>query len=85
MCRLQLAPLFKDHMVLQEEKEVTVWGKALDGEVTITFADQIVVAKVNNQRFMATLAPVTAGGPFELIVTCKEETIYVREIGRAHV
>jgi hypothetical protein len=43
---VELASVFTDHMVLQQEMEVPVWGKANpDESVTVTFADQKATAK----------------------------------------
>jgi sialate O-acetylesterase len=41
----ELAPLFRDHAVLQSGKPVPVWGSALAGEhVSVSFAGQVVGA-----------------------------------------
>ena len=45
---IKLTKLFTDHMVLQQEMNIPVWGKADPGGlVTVTFEDQEVSAVVN--------------------------------------
>jgi len=59
---LKLASVFADHMVLQREKSVPVWGWAdADEAVTITFSDQKQVVTANaDGMWMARLAPMNA-------------------------
>lgn len=67
---LSLHPMFTDHMVLQREREVPVWGWAAPGTpLNVTIADQTVRALAGDDgRWMARLAPMPAGGPHELKV-----------------
>ena len=65
-----LPTLFSDHMVLQRQMDVAVWGTADDGEeVTVTFQDQMVstVADSNGQ-WIVWLASMPAGGPNDMTV-----------------
>ena len=83
---IELPVLFSDHMVIQRNAIVTVWGKATPGkQVTVLF---------NNQRSSATarsdsswqlyLAPEEAGGPYTLQVvgsdTLKINDVLVGEV-----
>ena len=58
----ELAPLFRDHAVLQRDKPVPVWGRASPGEhVSVSFAGQKVGATAGpDGRWIAVLAPVAA-------------------------
>jgi sialate O-acetylesterase len=55
---LKLAPIFTDHMVLQREMTVPIWGTAKPGEkITMTFGDQKVSAVAGtNGQWRVTLA-----------------------------
>jgi len=72
---LSLAAPIADHMVLQQGKPTSVWGKAKAGSsVTVAFGDQSVNAQADdNGDWKATLAPVaTSAEPAELKVTCSD-------------
>jgi len=59
---LRVAKVFSDHMVLQRDRPVPVWGWAARGEVvTVTFADQTRRATADAQgRWRVTLDPLKA-------------------------
>ena len=59
---LKLAAIFSDHMVLQREKPVPVWGWADPGEkVTVEFAGQTKTAAADaDGKWMASLDPMPA-------------------------
>lgn len=66
---VRLAKMFGDNAVLQCEMPLPVWGWADPGEtVTVEFAGQTVSTAADGQsgRWRVTLAPVAAGGPYEL-------------------
>ena len=59
--------LFTDHMVLQRDKPVKVWGTADSGEeVTVTLDDQTVETNATNGKWQVELKPLPAGGPHTL-------------------
>ncbi|NOY59175.1 MAG: hypothetical protein GXO75_09605 [Calditrichaeota bacterium] len=60
--------VFSDNMVLQREIKVPVWGTAKPGgRVTVQFGKQIKKTRVSDQgKWQIDLAPLTAGGPYEL-------------------
>jgi sialate O-acetylesterase len=72
-----LPKLFSDHVVLQREVEVPVWGWATPGEkVTVRIGGQSVKTKADaNGNWKLRLAPQAAGGPFELTVIGKDTVI----------
>ncbi len=64
-----LADVFDDHMVLQRNKPVPVWGwsKDADRKIAVTFRGQTRAATADKDgRWEVTLAPMPAGGPFVL-------------------
>jgi sialate O-acetylesterase len=65
-----LPGLFTDHMVVQRDLPVHIWGKAVPDEaVTVTFRGGTQSAKADNLgRWSVYLAPGAAGGPFGMTV-----------------
>ena len=67
---VQLAGLFTDHMVLQRQSRVPVWGTAADGEkVTVAIGDQTHTTTAQQGRWRIHLNPLKAGGPHKLTVS----------------
>lgn len=68
--QVTLPKVISDHMVIQRDLPVHVWGGATPGEqVTVTFRDETKVVTANPLgRWNAYLKPGQAGGPFELTV-----------------
>ncbi|MFM7412989.1 MAG: sulfatase-like hydrolase/transferase [Planctomycetota bacterium] len=77
---LRLGPCFGDHMVLQREIPVVVWGTARAGErITVAFGGerQAAVADATG-RFTATLGPLAASAePRQLVVTGAEPARHI--------
>ncbi|MDO9374302.1 MAG: sialate O-acetylesterase [Ferruginibacter sp.] len=77
---------FANHMVLQRNMEVPVWGTADAGEkVTVRFAKQVKSATADAAgKWMVRLGKLQAGGPFELLIqgnsAVKLEDVYVGEV-----
>ncbi len=65
-----LPALFSDHMVLQRQAPVPIWGTAdANGELLIQFRDQVKLVRVDiNGRWRIDLDPEQAGGPDDLLV-----------------
>ena len=59
---------FTDHMVLQRDMPVPVWGTAAAGEqVTVSIAEQKKTATADKDgNWALKLDPMPAGGPFEM-------------------
>src|SRR5262245_43332952 len=68
---VKLPAIFSDHMVLQQQMPLAVWGWATPGErVEVKLRAQKVSTTADRDgRWRVTLAPETAGGPDELLVT----------------
>jgi sialate O-acetylesterase len=66
--------MFSDHMVLQQQKKVPVWGTCTGpAEVTVKFGGQTVVASVKDGAWTAHLEPLFASAvPAELTVEANE-------------
>ena len=65
------SPVFADHMVLQREKAVPIWGvgSPVGSQVTVGFAGQTKTVNINpDGRWRVYLDPMPAGGPYRLEV-----------------
>lgn len=80
--QIRLARLFSDHVVLQRQKPVPVWGWAKAGEkVTVTLAGQTQNVKADNEgKWMVKFTPLEAGGPHTMTVTAKSGKAAVNDI-----
>jgi sialate O-acetylesterase len=79
----KLAGIFSDHMVLQRERSIPVWGWAAKGrDVSIQFAGQSVIAKVNDDgTWQAILNPLAASDEArKLVAACDGETVVVTDV-----
>ena len=73
---LKPASIFSNDMVLQRDKNITVWGKGEDGRtVTASINENSASAKVKDGKWEITLAPMSAGGDYEMIVTDGTDTV----------
>ncbi len=74
-------PFFNDHMVLQRQMLVPVFGKADVGEkVTVTFRGQTKMNTADaNGKWMVKLDSMEAGGPFQLVLTGKN-TVTISDV-----
>lgn len=79
---LQLASVFSDHMVLQRNMNVPVWGAAkVGGTVTVKIAGKSARAKVSSTgSWKLTLPDLPAGGPYKMEVSSGSETITYSDI-----
>ncbi len=61
--------LIAEGMVLQQGRKVQIWGTADDGEkVTVSFRGQEVSATATQGKWLVTLEPMQAGGPYEMTI-----------------
>ena len=66
---VQLPALFTDHMVLQRNEKITVWGTAAEKEtVKVTFQGKTVTATPKDGNWSVRLPKQKAGGPYKLVV-----------------
>ena len=74
---IRLPKVFGDHMVLQRDAPIIVWGWADPGEkVTVSLAGQKAAAAADaSGRWTATLSALAAGGPLEMSVAGKNRVV----------
>lgn len=82
---VSLSRLFTDHMVLQRDARVPVWGRAEPGEtVTVAVAGQTHTATTGTDgTWRVALAPIayaSSAAPLEMTVTGQGNSITVRDI-----
>lgn len=76
-----VADVFTDHMVLQRDAKVKVWGKAESGKkVHLSINGQHKQAIVSDGKWELTLAPMMHGGPYELKVWVDTDTLTFRDV-----
>ena len=68
--KVSLPPVFADNMVLQQQTDAAVWGKAAPGAkvvITTTWAKAKTVVKAGEDgKWFARVATPVAGGPYEI-------------------
>ena len=76
---MKLSPIFSNHMVLQRNKPIRIWGEG-NGEITVTLNNQTQTATSEDGKWTVTLSPEAAGGPFELTVCAQKEKIVLSDV-----
>ncbi len=73
---VKLPQLFSDHMVLQRNRPIPVWGQAApDQRVKVSLNDSSQSTRANeNGRWRVDLPAMNAGGPHRLIVEANDRT-----------
>ena len=79
---LEVAQIFSDHMVLQRDIPVPVWGEATPGENVSVFFNGQEFKTLSNQdgQWDVKLPPLPAGGPFEMNIVSKSGNIKYTDI-----
>lgn len=79
---LSLPAIFSDHMVLQREQPVAIWGMAPRGEkVELAFGKLRFETRADERgRWRITLPAMNAGGPFELTVASDTEATTLSDV-----
>lgn len=73
---IRLAGIFGEHMVLQRQKEIRIWGWADAGEeVFVQLGDNSASTQANAEgRWFVELPAMEAGGPYRLTAAANRET-----------
>lgn len=79
---VRLPRILGDNMVLQRKQEIKIWGWASGGEqVKVTFNGQTVATKASGKgTWSVILKAMEHGGPFEMTIAGKANTIILRNI-----
>ncbi|MTB51446.1 sialate O-acetylesterase [Lewinella sp. W8] len=79
---LSVFELFTDQAILQREAKHPIWGWAKPRQtVTITLGDQEIKTRADKSgKWMAELPPMPAGGPHQLSIAARRQTITMENI-----
>jgi len=80
--QLSAAKIFGDHMVLQRNQDIPVWGWAeKNKKVTLSFNGQAITVKADETgNWKAVLKPMTEGGPFEMVITSDKDKMVFHDV-----
>src|SRR3972149_5502448 len=80
---LSLPAIFSDNLVLQQNTEAAVWGKATAGSKIILKSSwgEIVKTRATKEgRWTAKIRTPVAGGPYELEISNKDSVINIKNV-----
>lgn len=82
LSNLYLPKIFSDHMVVQRNEQIRVWGWADRAtSVIVSFAGHSIMTKAGKDgRWQVMLPAMEAGGPYVLSVRTKHETIDIQDV-----
>jgi sialate O-acetylesterase len=80
--KFAVASVFSDHMVLQRDMEVPLWGQAQPGtEVSVKLGDEVKQAKADdNGRWQVELDSRQSGGPHAIVVTAGDDKVTLSDV-----
>lgn len=80
--QLKLARLFSDHVVLQRQKTIPVWGWAAPNEsVKVSLSNQSQSTKADaSGKWIVRFSPMEAGGPYQLTASAKSGNLTINDI-----
>src|SRR5277367_1336320 len=79
--QFMLPKIFSDHMVIQRDQPINVWGSSASFErVEVRLKNAVAKVRADfSGHWSVTLAPMPAGGPYELVVQSSQR-IVVRDV-----
>ena len=79
---LTLSPLFSDHMVLQRNMPISIWGTAEAGLViSVTINNKTKTSLTNDQgKWKMRLGAMSAGGPFQIKIQGGDKSIFIEDV-----
>jgi len=77
MTNLILSPVVSDGMVIQRDSSFPIRSKK---KITVNFLGKNYEAQSKNDKWLITLEPVSAGGPFEMEITSDEGSFKIKDI-----
>lgn len=82
LATVSLPAFFSDHMVLQREKPLPIWGLA-DPQETVKVGFRGIMAEAATDaagKWRVDLPAADAGGPFELVVSGASNTVSIADV-----
>lgn len=81
MAVFKIASIFSNHMVLQRDKKITVWGNGVEESyIKVTLNDTTVKGRVKGGKWLIQLPSMEAGGPYTMMVTDGSSTIAFTDV-----
>lgn len=82
IAQLRIPGYFSDHMVLQRERSVKIWGWADAGAVTkVTFNQVTYTGKIKGDGSWSVNLPATkAGGPYDIKIVSAQNSIVLKDV-----
>ena len=82
MAQLSVPTFFSDHLVLQREKPINIWGTTNAGErISVTLGNAQKSTRTDkNGKWSVSLPPMQAGGPYTLNVKSLKQTLSFTDI-----
>lgn len=82
LAQLECAQIFSDHMVLQREREIQIWGwDEPRTKVSVSMNEETVEGRTNQEgRWQVSLPAMEAGGPYLLTVSTRRETVTFSDV-----
>lgn len=80
---LTLNPLFSNHMVLQQQEEVAVWGESNPMQkisVSGSWGEKVTGTADTAGNWQLKLPTPNAGGPFQVFITDENQTITLKDV-----
>ena len=79
---LRLPAIFSDHLVLQREKPIPVWGSGEpEATVTVELLTHKVETRIDDEgKWQIALPPLPAGGPHALTVSTPGDTLRLQDV-----
>jgi sialate O-acetylesterase len=74
---LLVSPVISDGMVLQRDSNFPIWSRK---KITVNFLGKVYEAQSADGKWLVTLDPVNAGGPFEMEIKSDDESVTVKDI-----
>ncbi|KAF0140899.1 MAG: glycosyl hydrolase family 2 [Stygiobacter sp.] len=81
--KLKLPAIFSDNMVLQQKTNAAVWGIAEANQKVVlkaSWGKSVSVKSKEDGTWLAKIKTPKAGGPFDLSVSCRDESITYKNI-----
>lgn len=80
---LSLPAVFSDNMVIQQNTDIVIWGKASPGtEIRVSgeWGESVSVTAGDNSDWQVQLPTIEAGGPYNISVNTKDTTISIQNV-----
>jgi sialate O-acetylesterase len=81
--QLRVAPVFSDHMVLQQQKNVPIWGTGEPGAeiiITASWGDEVKTKVAESGNWQAAISTPKFGGPYDMKISSMDQNILFQDV-----